>query len=362
MTGNGNQKQIRLLADDLTGALDSGAKFSRQFGALPIGFRYGQPLPQGSLGFDCGTRDATVQTAQARNTALGGFFHDADIAMRKVDTLLRGHTFEEVALNYRLGGFRSAVFAPAFPEQGRVTRNGRQWALQEDDFVDVAGPLADRFRAAGITPIIAATPDKILGSGFFICDAATSADLKHIVAAGHGLQGPVLWCGAAGLAAALGGGAERHKLPQRPCLVVVGSYHERSRSQLTALAQAFPRSTMIATSRECACDIASAGGLSVLGFDLKGVPQADMADAVAESLGLHLNTVSAPPCYLVATGGETLRTIAETMGASMFRVTGEIENGIPLSRLEGGKWDGVAVVSKSGAFGDTQTLVRLAAA
>jgi len=362
VTGNCNQKRIRLLADDLTGALDSGAKFSRRFGSLLIGFRYANSLPRGNLGFDCGTRDATAETAQARNTALGGFFHDADIAMRKVDTLLRGHTFEEVALNYRLGGFRSAVFAPAFPEQGRVTQDGRQWTHQGEDLVDVAGPLADRFREAGISPIIAATPDKIVGSGFFICDATTTTDLKHIVAAGHGLEGPVLWCGAAGLAEALGGGAELKKLPQRPCLVIVGSYHQRSRTQLAALGEAFPRSMMIATSRECTCGIASADGLSVLGFDLKRVQEADMADAVAEALQMRLNTLSAPPGYLVATGGETLRTIAETMGATMFRVTGEIENGIPLSHLEGGKWDGVAVVSKSGAFGDTQTLVRLAAA
>lgn len=361
MTTNGDRAQVRLLADDLTGALDSGAKFSRHFGSLPVSFRFGGPLPQGNLGLDCGTRDATAETAYARNTALGDFFQGADIAMRKVDTLLRGHSFEEVALNFRLGGFRSGVFAPAFPEQDRITQAGRQWTRQGANFVDVAGPLADRFRAVGISPIIAATPAEISGDGFFICDAATKADLEGIASARHALTGPVLWCGAAGLAEALGGGARLKMLPPRPCLVVVGSYHERSCTQLIALRKAFPQSTMIATSLECACGIASADGLSVLGFDLQGVGQMEMPRAVEQALRSHLETLSVPPGFLIATGGETLRSIAETMGATTLRITGEIESGIPLSRLEGGKWDGVAVVSKSGAFGDTQTLVRLAA-
>ncbi|PWW00612.1 uncharacterized protein YgbK (DUF1537 family) [Hoeflea marina] len=362
MTADGDQAQIRLLADDLTGALDSGARFSSRFGPLPVGFRPGGRLPRGSYGLDCGTRDATADTARACNVALGDFFSGAAIALRKVDTLMRGHTFEEVALNYRLGGFRSAVFAPAFPEQGRITRDGRQWIRQGDELADVAGPIADRVRAAGITPVIAGTPDRVTGEGFFICDAATTAELAAIAAAGRTLVGPVLWCGAAGLAGALGGGARLQALPQRPCLVVVGSHHERSLAQLAALRDTCPRSTLIATRRDGTGGIIAADGLSVLGFDLQGIPPAEMADAVREALGAHLGTLPAPPAYLVATGGETLRSIAEMTGATTLRVTGEIEGGIPLSRLEGGRWDGVAVVSKSGAFGDPQTLVRLAAA
>ena len=40
-------------------------------------------------------------------------------------------------------------------------------------------------------------------------------------------------------------------------------------------------------------------------------------------------------------------------------VDGEVAAGVPASRLSGGRWDGLRVVSKSGAFGDAGLLARL---
>ena len=50
-------------------------------------------------------------------------------------------------------------------------------------------------------------------------------------------------------------------------------------------------------------------------------------------------------------GGETLRALCDGLGAQGLLAAGLVTPGVPRSRLLGGAWDGLAVISKSGAFG-----------
>ena len=65
------------------------------------------------------------------------------------------------------------------------------------------------------------------------------------------------------------------------------------------------------------------------------------------------------PGSLFVTGGETLSHVCAALGAEALEVQGEIEPGIPVSVLKGGKWQGVRVISKSGAFGNEGLIRRL---
>ena len=56
-------------------------------------------------------------------------------------------------------------------------------------------------------------------------------------------------------------------------------------------------------------------------------------------------------------GGETLRGLCIALGAESLVVQGRAVPGVPVSRINGGAWDGVTIVSKSGAFGHA-TLLR----
>ena len=355
MSGSGAPGPVRLLADDLTGALDTGARFTARHGALPVAFRAGSEVEHGSLVLDCATREAREPVARERAAELAGFFSGAGIAMRKIDTLMRGHPIAEIALGFRLGGFASCIVAPAFPAQGRVTRGGRQWAGDRD----LSGPLIERLAGEGIGARHAADPDAVRGAGIFVCDASTDAELAAIVAAGRRLAPPVLWVGAAGLAAALGGGAARLAMPHRPLLAVIGSPHPVAMAQLAALERLAPRATLVIGRPDDEGLAAWADGVSVIGFRL---PAADeVAAMVRRALDLRLHGMP-PPASLLATGGETLRMIVETVGARRLVVEGEVADGIPQARIEGGDWHGALIVSKSGAFGDEATLVRLVAA
>ena len=59
---------------------------------------------------------------------------------------------------------------------------------------------------------------------------------------------------------------------------------------------------------------------------------------------------------LIVAGGETLRATCLALSAEALEVWGQVAPGLPRSVLRGGRWDGVEVISKSGAFGDDALL------
>jgi uncharacterized protein YgbK (DUF1537 family) len=64
---------------------------------------------------------------------------------------------------------------------------------------------------------------------------------------------------------------------------------------------------------------------------------------------------------LALTGGDTAKVVCQRLGASGIELLDEVEVGVPLCRLVKsgeGRHDGLPVVTKAGAFGDGETLVR----
>ena len=136
---------LRLLADDLTGALDSAARFVPLVGPVPVSWRV-DDLPA-TAAIDAGTRDRDAATAQATMERLVPLLRGATIAFKKIDSLLRGHVAIELAACMR--HFDHCVLAPAFPFQGRITRNGRQLARDGDHWRDSGVDLPAALREIG---------------------------------------------------------------------------------------------------------------------------------------------------------------------------------------------------------------------
>src|SRR3954468_17682919 len=162
---------LRLLADDLTGALDSAAPFVGSFGPIPTYWDEtattpGRRAPHGE------TRDLEPDRARERVTALAPLLAGADISFLKIDSRLRGHPAAEIAMCAR--AFRTVVIAPAFPAQGRVTRQGRQLVRDAAGTwqpvpLDLPAPLA-----AAVLPVRLVPPES--GSAR-LCDAESDDDL-----------------------------------------------------------------------------------------------------------------------------------------------------------------------------------------
>ncbi|GAC1336863.1 MAG: four-carbon acid sugar kinase family protein [Acetobacteraceae bacterium] len=343
---------VRVLADDLTGALDAGAEFAG-VATMEAFWHGGLPahLPE-SAALDSGTRELEAAAAVAISAGFAPALAAGGIAFKKVDSLMRGPTLAEVAACFAGGPWRAAVFAPAFPYQGRITRAGRQYVRSAAGEWVAAGPdLVAGLRAAGVPAQrgrLGAVPP-----GISVFDAASDADLDAIVA-GVGRSQPVLWCGTGGLARALAGSdaAQASAMLPRPVLGLFGSDQAATAAQLAACGPVWlrlPDAGAASTAR--LRRQLDADGVAMVSLDLPaGLPRDDAAARIAATFAALCAQVQKPGTMLVA-GGETLRGLCLALGARSLGLVGRIEPGLPRAVLRGGVWDGVAVVSKSGAFG-----------
>lgn len=349
-----------LLADDLTGALDSGCAFARP--DAPLAVHLDLPRRRTHGAFVVPTREATPEIARHLSLQALDRLPAAGPVFKKIDSLLRGPWAVEVAAAMTSGRFRRCILAPAFPAQGRITAGGRQWLRDGGGSTTaVPRPLLEAFpmggpAAAGWT--VGALPPS---APILVADAATDADLARIVAAGRDLEGPVLWCGTGGLARALAGPPVRTTTVSAPLLGLVGTAHPTTVAQfdrLDAAARVVVRPDDDAAVARIAAAQAAAGG-AVVAFAIDDPSRA--AACIDAGLERLLSLLPAPATLFV-TGGETLLGIARLLGAERLEVSAECEPGVPWSRFGGGRWDGVRVLSKSGAFGAPDLLQRLVAA
>ena len=279
---------------------------------------------------------------------------------------MRGNTFPELVACCTHGWFASVVIAPAFPAQDRVTRCGRQIAPCGDNARPIEIDLADGLRRNGVPIRVVGREDEAPTEGVSVCDAETDGDLARLVGLSGGFVEPVLWCGTAGLARAL----SRHAGRTGPApkdgsrLLIVGSRHPVSVAQTVSLRRERGNQVIVI---EAAGDIPGAaatardklaGGQAVaLVFALPPCA-AEGAEGLFRAAFSELS-LGARPAVLTVVGGDTLFRLCQETGASRLDTIGEWSPGVALSRFADGAWEGTTVISKSGAFGDRDILVRL---
>jgi uncharacterized protein YgbK (DUF1537 family) len=345
---------LRLLADDLTGALDTAAEFVELCGPLEVRWAGGLPasVPE-SLAVDSGTRERPRAEAIEIVQGLALLLRNASIAYKKIDSLMRGAWSGELAACFRMGIWRHCVVAPAFPYQGRRTQGGRQFARMPDGSWSAAsGDIATELRAEDLIAVHAG-PTDTLADGISVFDAATDEDLDRIVAAGHSAPGPVIWCGSGGLARALARGhnVETSSKLRKPVLGLFGSDQPATAAQLSVCEAHWTR---LSGHREEVSIIGRRLAETRVAFVSPELPTETSRAAARRRINEILASVAAnlaPPGTLIVAGGETLKSLCSSLGTQSLLVTGQITPGLPRSVMQGGLWDGVEIVSKSGAFG-----------
>ncbi|WP_247893731.1 four-carbon acid sugar kinase family protein [Azospirillum endophyticum] len=371
-TGSPAPRRPCLIADDLTGALDTAAQFAVLTGPIPV-YWQGLPYPvlPNELAFDSGTREATRDAARRRVAAIAaglprvpGTLHYA-----KLDSLLRGHAGAEIAAWIAATAPDHIIVAPAFPYQGRITRAGLQLARGDDgrSWTPAASDLRADLEREG-QAVQPRCPGEPVPAGLSLWDAEADADLDAIAAAGLALTGRVLWCGSSGLAGALArqmGGVSGDGAPlrlPRPILGLFGTNHPAMAAQLDAcsdhvlaLPDGGPTGAAVLAQR------LDRDGLALATLALPdGLARADAAQRIEREFARLVRRLDPPGTLLVA-GGETLRGLCLALEADRLDLDGHVWPGVPCSILRGGRFDGVRVISKSGAFGDPALLRRLLA-
>jgi D-threonate/D-erythronate kinase len=358
---------VRILADDLTGALDTAGCFANPGSGLPVVFDAAHLPETESFAVSTGSRDIPESEVAERMERFLHVFDTHDgIAFKKIDSLLRGHVAAEIAHLVRRADFHSVVIAPAFPAFDRITRNGRQWAkLAGDDRQRMVGPdLRSDFARFGIDLRLGLPDAAQAGSPqVFMADAQTDGDLKAIVDSCR-RAGRLLWCGSAGLADSLVGGARRGpvRLAAKRMLVICGTRHPVASLQLERLG-AKDRSGVLSIQpgddAEKAIgfvnDRLRSGTWTALSVDF---PQMYPEEARASfaTLAKKILPKLDRPDVLFVMGGDTLQLCCDVLGARELTVRGLLVPGIPVSEFHDGDWKGLTVVSKSGAFGPAETL------
>jgi len=344
---------LRLLADDLTGTLDTAAGFTGLVGPVEVAWVGATEIAAANFALDTGTRERDAAEAAGIVAAAAPMLRGAGIAFKKVDSLLRGPWAAELVAC--LGGWPHVIVAPAFPYQDRRTVDGRQLARADAGWEAVSGDIAEALRAAGV-PARRADIAEGLIDGVAVYDAADDADLDRIAALGPGA--PVLWCGSGGLAGAL---ARRAPAPsdatlRGPVLGLFGSDRPETEGQLALC----PEHRLVLAEGEHAARVADrlgADGAALVSLALPaGLARAEAADRIAAAFG-RLARALPPPGTLIVAGGETLKALCLALRTEALVVTGQVAPDLPRSRMRGGLWDGTAVLSKSGAFG-TPTIWR----
>lgn len=367
-----------ILADDLTGAADCAIPFARRGAWVSVHWNAATiDRAADVVSFDAATRGLAAAAASDRHRNLvAALPWRGRRVFKKIDSTLRGQPAAEIAAVLTATGLGHAICAPAFPAQGRTTRDGRVLvggipleasALWKDDHSYADADVAAMLATAGVTARqvgLQARRARAFGpdDGVSVCDAGTDADLDRIVAAG--LAGPdCLWIGSAGLAHALAratwkGGPQSSAIEPRRgnVLVVAGSRAAATRAAVLRLAASPGVSRMTVSAAMTGKDVADALAAGDVVLDIGGEGSGAANMALADRLGRVAAAAVESAGGLVATGGETAAAVLRHIGAEGIRLCDEVEAGVPLGLTLGRV--AVPIVTKAGAFGNDETLLR----
>ncbi len=383
-----------IIADDLTGAADTGVQLARAGYRTAVAFR-GAPVPPAkdldAVALDTDSRAMPAGFAAKRVVEAGRAVRDARVVYKKLDSTLRGPVAAELAAALGATGRDRAVVAPAFPAAGRTTVGGVQLVrgvpvheteakndprtpVREGHLPTLLATSFPSVGSLGVEDLVdpAAVRRALDGSICVVADATREEDLEALVRA---VPDPseVLWAGSAGLALALAnaypgphaGATSASPAPVSGVLVVVGSLSGVARGQLRSLSErcrTVPVAAGDSGALEEAVGLAREALLEGVCAAVHSAEERDPSGAAGSVVGA-LAEVAA--CLseeglidaLVLTGGETAIGVGRRLGAVGIRLEGEVEPGIPVGTLIGPR--PYRVVTKAGGFGGPGTLVKV---
>lgn len=384
----GKPPRVLIVADDLTGAMDSAGPFAAAgvetwvvaapMQCDPASLRSASVV---SVNTDSRHLPAARAAQRIRDTVRHLGAGDFQIIVKKVDSTLRGNVVAETLALLDATGRTSAVVAPAFPAQGRTVSGGVVYVkgtpLAQTGFANDAlsppplAPLHQVFAQAraGLRAESVPASDPFAGdsAGVWVVDSAVDADLAAMVDTIRPRLGSLLLAGSAGLTQALaracfddnGVPADAGKV-KGTIVFAVGSRAAQSAEQVEALAADPDTRVMRAPNGHLSNhEIPAAQNLVLKATPDDNGCEGD-AEQVAADMARHAIDVARRTHAeaLVATGGDTAIAILAASGNSALQVLGDLMPGIPYARIRlGGSplW----LVTKAGGFGGRETFREL---
>ena len=333
---------VLIIADDLTGALDSSVAFAgpgrsvlvaRKPDAIPeILSQSPAVLAVNTASRECGADEAARRVAAALAQLP---LADIPIIMKKVDSRLKGNIAAEMGALQTTLGARRIIAAPAIPTMGRSVTGG----ILGGDGIAAQIDVASRIGVSAAIP-----------------DTESDRDMDNLVrSAGSG----ALWVGARGLAFALARAAG-HPEPQPfrlapPLMIVNGSRDpitvaqvERLRA-LTSVLEAPDGAVPAIDETKLPLVVSICDGGGGLSGEAAGARFCDGVNRLLHALR---------PRSLLVAGGESCNGILDRLDIRSLQVTAELRPGLPVS-CAAAPWGNLQLVTKSGGFGTPSLLAEI---
>ena len=391
---------LLVIADDLTGALDSGVQLARKGDrvAVSLDLTMDVALLDGYDVLVIDTETRHVPADEAYRTVFGlvsaARAHGVAHIYKKVDSGLRGNVGAEIAAALKASGRDHIDFVPAYPKMGRVTKGLVQ-------YVD-GQPLAQSvFAHDPIDPVVESRIDDLihlesdvdvtlsdgdrLKPGVDVFDCGDDEDLARIGRSLAEVDDLVLVAGCAGFLETYPRQSAAPTAPAgcvglRPELSVLsGSVNAVTRSQLDfAEAQGAPRMHLplarILTgswspddARGLARDFAQvAQGTPIALLDTLDFCEAALferrvhpSQAINQAMGLIAREVLEDDDRTVMViGGDTLASLITAMDITTLEPVEEIVPGVVLARFDAAGRERY-LITKSGAFGAQDLIMQV---
>jgi uncharacterized protein YgbK (DUF1537 family) len=373
---------VFIIADDLTGACDAASPFAMRRMCTRVALDP-EWLPQSEvLALDIGSRDVTVEAARIRIRAALEVAHHRKphLLLKKIDSVFRGNTVEEVKTCLNLLPHKFAILAPGYPPLGRRVRDGRLHVchLAGQSTLDIASQLSDydiKFRTLKLASMTNSTPlaERMIrakedGLRLVLCDTETEQDLDEIVHAGLHSSLDLIWMGSAGLAHALAKTQASHPeeatwppVEIRGAIIFcIGSDHPVTLEQIRNLKQTRdPAELFLDSETGNDIDVALKKGLDILLHVDPKRRQHGQSYLLRMCEVLHPNIRRSIGALLLS-GGDTAAMVCNAFKAQGIELRNELLPGIPSGLIRGGAADGLAVITKSGGFGAEDALLQIA--
>ncbi|MBX5159294.1 MULTISPECIES: four-carbon acid sugar kinase family protein [unclassified Rhizobium] len=344
--------QAAIIADDLTGALDTGTPFVAA--GLSVAVAIDVEAAQAAIATGCdvlvintASRALSEREAAERVRSAAEVIRDIkpSVVMKKIDSRLKGNVAAESLALKKALGLKTILVAPAIPDQERVTYRG----CVVGRGVNTPLPIAMLFAGSAGDVVVA--------------DAEDESDLDQIVEGHDWLT--TLGVGARGLGAAF---ARR-----------LGETGRRPMTEFTAT----PRTLFAFGSRDPITSVQmnrleASGALRVLadapmgkiecgeGLALPallrctGEMEADAALVARRfAAGVRLAIDDTRPEMLMVGGGDTALAVFQALGVRVLAPKGEIEAGIPWFDITAADGRQFRCAVKSGGFGNPDSLLKL---
>jgi uncharacterized protein YgbK (DUF1537 family) len=395
--------EFTIIADDLTGSLDTGLQFRKKGLTTVVPLRLARPWPKAqALVLNTDSRNIPGEAAyQKVSKACHNLKSKA--LYKKIDSTMRGNVGMEVSAILDAQKIPRAIIVPSVPEQGRTVERGilrvngvpllrtsyardpfhPLWTSRITDLLqkDAGQPVGHvalkevRKGPAHLAKRIERRPERLL-----VVDAVLQSDLQAIASSWKLLSGRALACGSVGLADELGFSPKVEKkkghLFQRPLLIISASRNPRTAEQIEEVRQHLSLSLLEPNlhdlthprwaGREAGSLVASlrknlSAGPGVILTTTFQKHFSGKERAIPAALGKVTARLlrKIRPGGLVLTGGDLAMGVCRQLAASALRVEEEVLPGIPCSTLMDGPFRGLRVVTKAGGFGGKDALWRI---